>query len=477
MSSLAPQSHAATAAASGIDARLSPSPAEEPVIKRLKRAPRGVEDDGLPLNDEVLLLVFASSVDTADLVRCAATCRRWRRLVANEAAFICSHKPPAASLSTRCRLNRALAVGFFHQSHEDDSGAPPKFLPLPSFSPRLPLDAALHDDDNNDLFKNSRLIASRKGRLVLELHRKSRAAALRLAVVNPATGDVTVLPALAGADRPGHYVLSLLTADDLHESGAALVVDHLPLSPAGFLLLVLYKRRRFKACRYYSSDAGAWGAERKVTGTRVSVWRLSLATAGAVVVGGAAFWLSGASSSVLGLRVGASEATVESFGRTGSTAYCRRHGSVGQNRRLAVAPDGRLCAVQVEGDSGGGGGFRIRVFYRNDDRISRKWARYKVGDMYLEQLLPAASRAAVGRVCMRAVCESTGLVFFATGADLYARQPDQALYALDLETRKAWLVPAPPGRCPGPKSSSSWSFLGYEMDRVAYLSSLGEIDD
>ncbi|TVU05026.1 hypothetical protein EJB05_48174, partial [Eragrostis curvula] len=467
MSSLAPQSHAAAAAA-----------AEEPVIKRLKRASR-VEDDGLPLNDEVLLLVFASSLDTADLVRCAATCRRWRRLVATEAAFICNHKrPPPPSWSPsdhrRRRLNRALAVGFFHQSHEDGSGAPPKFLPLPSFSPRLPLDAALHDDDDHDLFKNSRLIASRKGRLVLELHRKSRAAALRLAVVNPATGDVTVLPALAGNDTPGHYVVALLTADDLHESDAALVVDH-QLSPAAFLLLILYKRRRFKACRYYSSDAGAWGAERKVTGARVSVWRLSLASAGAVVVRGAAFWLSGASSSVLGLRVGASEATVESFGRTGSTAYCCCHGSVGQNRRLAVAPDGRLCAVQVEGD--GGCGFRIRVFYRNDDRISRKWARYKAEDMYLEQLLPSGAAAAVGRVCMRAVCESTGLVFFATGADLYARQPDQALYALDLETRKAWLVPAPPGRCPGPKSSSSWSFLGYEMDRVAYLSSLGEIDD
>ncbi|CAO2192994.1 unnamed protein product [Urochloa humidicola] len=52
-------------------------------------AAAGDDDDGVPLDDESLLLVFSLAAATADLVRCAATCRRWRRLVSADAAFIC----------------------------------------------------------------------------------------------------------------------------------------------------------------------------------------------------------------------------------------------------------------------------------------------------------------------------------------------------------------------------------------------------
>ena len=73
------------------------------------------DDDGLPLSDEALLLVFSAlSFTTADLVRCAATCRRWRRLVSADAAFIC---PRATPRSDPCI--GSLALGFFH-SHTDD---------------------------------------------------------------------------------------------------------------------------------------------------------------------------------------------------------------------------------------------------------------------------------------------------------------------------------------------------------------------
>nr|CAB3499918.1 unnamed protein product [Digitaria exilis] len=79
--------------------------------KRLKQPSHGGhddDDDGLPLSDEMLLVIFASYLNTDDdLVRCAATCRRWRRIVSSEAAFICRSDRP-----------RFVPVGFFHQEEE-----------------------------------------------------------------------------------------------------------------------------------------------------------------------------------------------------------------------------------------------------------------------------------------------------------------------------------------------------------------------
>jgi hypothetical protein len=48
------------------------------------------EDNGLSLQDELILFIFTTFLEITDLVHCAATCRRWRRLLYGEvAAYIC----------------------------------------------------------------------------------------------------------------------------------------------------------------------------------------------------------------------------------------------------------------------------------------------------------------------------------------------------------------------------------------------------
>ncbi|KAL6661818.1 hypothetical protein ACP70R_001202 [Stipagrostis hirtigluma subsp. patula] len=437
--SSSPRAHASAAEAPRAGGWLSTSQAGSTSSKRLKLTPR-VEDDGFPLDDEALLLVFAASLDTADLVRCAATCRHWRRLVTREAGFICRLKPPPPPSDGH--LVRALAAGFFHHGRDDDEpGAPPRFLPFRSFHPPR---AAVFDDP---LFTNSRTIA--------------------LAVCNPMSGDVSVLPTLSGKDKPGNYACALLTADD--DVRDAAVDPPCATGPASFRMVLIYKRRGFMACRSYSSDASAWAPERKVTGAKISSRRVGEMDAGGVAVRGAVYWLS--DNLVFGLRVDTLRATLESLPRKARACmqYCLCLGVPAPKRRLAVSPDGRLCAVQVgrrDDDR-----FAINVLCRDDRKARGRWAWVKAQDVDLEPWLPPAG-AAGRRVCLRAVCEKSGVVFFATGADKYGQLPDLALYAVDMETKEVRLVPAPPGRCCVRRSS--WSFHGYEMDRVAYLTSLGD---
>ncbi|RLN04298.1 hypothetical protein C2845_PM13G03770 [Panicum miliaceum] len=125
---------------------------------------RRAEDDGTSLTDEILLFIFATFLEITDLVRCAATCRRWRRLVSGEAAFICRGlKRPGPG----GRFIPALAVGFFHQLDV----AATRFVPMASASRRFPVlrepSLSLSTLVGGGLPDSSRIVASRNGLLVL----------------------------------------------------------------------------------------------------------------------------------------------------------------------------------------------------------------------------------------------------------------------------------------------------------------------
>ncbi|CAL5010281.1 unnamed protein product [Urochloa decumbens] len=227
-----------------------------PVWRDPSKLPRRAEGDGTPLPDEILLGIFAGFPEIANLVRCVATCRRWRRLVSGEAAFISRQRPGTGDN----KFQPPLALGFFHQ-HD---AAAPRFIPKASAaSRRFP---GLQSPSSSPLLDSSScIVASRNGLVVVDLCRGGggcgkHVRALNLCVCNPMTGEAHALPPLAGKDRLGHYACTVLTADDYHDG-----IDP-PQSPSSYRLLLLYSRCGFTAFRCYSDDSGGWSPEAKVTG-------------------------------------------------------------------------------------------------------------------------------------------------------------------------------------------------------------------
>lgn len=198
------------------------------------------------LPEDVLSAIF-SRVPTGDarVARCAATCRRWGRVVAASAAAIARALPrPCAGL-----FLPHLAVGILHgpeygtartrrkiDAAVSGSGQP-HFVPMASASLRL-------EDDG--MFDYARLVASRNGRVTFKLRREVRGNGLTLCVCNPMTANVAVLPPLASDDFPGYYACAMLTGDDLD------VVPPRCCSSGFFRLLLVYNRRSFTALRCYS---------------------------------------------------------------------------------------------------------------------------------------------------------------------------------------------------------------------------------
>jgi hypothetical protein len=178
------------------------------------------------LSDDALARIFAGLSDAVAVVRCTATCRRWARVVAAAAAIISRSLPPLG------RFFPDLAVGFFHQEKDwptargcDAASSRSCFVATASATrflgpgqQRLVSIAGL--GDCGGVLDYSRPVASRNGRLVLELRRDGRATGgLRLAVCNPMMRDnIAVLPPLMSTGKTiRQYGCTLLTTD--HTTG------------------------------------------------------------------------------------------------------------------------------------------------------------------------------------------------------------------------------------------------------------------
>ncbi|OEL20222.1 hypothetical protein BAE44_0018760 [Dichanthelium oligosanthes] len=416
----------------------------KPLMKRVRSGQRvREEDDGLPLSDEVLLLIITRVAgDTADLVRCAATCRRWRRLVSSNADFICLHAPPRTD-----RFARGLALGFFHPD-KIESLESPRFVPLPSASRwllralgRLPSLDQLADDEGRKIFDaSSRVVASRDGRLVVEIHptsysvvasrdghlfgeihpMKSSDRVLKLCVCNPVSGEVDVLPCLRGDDSPGTYACALLTVDDLlhycKDDEAP------PRSASSYRLVLVFDRdRSFTAALCFCSDAGRWGPEARVTGGRIDTTQLPWLRA-AVVHRSVVFWPR-LKFALLTLP------TVDTMAVAGLSINCFSH-------LLGSIPGGKVFWILTDGVD------RIYVHRR---------------ELHGRDIFSFRRRSAM-----------SGLVFF-TAKSGYGADVEEYCYTFDVDTWKIDKVASDGARGP--------AMCGYEMDRVAFLSSLGERDD
>ncbi|KAL5225810.1 hypothetical protein ABZP36_012449 [Zizania latifolia] len=431
--------------------------------KRLKRPagaePAGLraldEDDGLPLCDEILLLIMSLVPDTADLVRCAATCRRCRRLVSSDAAFVCQGSTPRPRSD---RFIRPLAIGYYKMNITAAPLEEPRFVPLRSNSRRRqPLLVDLVDDDGRQILDaSSRVVASRNGLLVAEIGRTKSGCVLKLCVCNPMSGEVDILPHLRGRDSPGSYACALLTVDDLHDLYNCGEDTTPPSSPSSYRLVLIYNRRSFTAVRCFSSDTGLWEpAEAPVVGAKVGRMRPHAAIIHRGVVFWprlkfALWWLPTATNAdvVKGISMHASFAREQSL--------------------LGLLPDGRLCWVQVVN------GDKIRVFFleqaaadnlslRVDDGIFEGcWAWQRT--IRLSEVMPESSP--VMAVKLRWFYERSGVVLF-TAERSRRFVYEERCYTLNLDTMEVEKANG------GEPVDGDTDMLGYEIDQLAFLASLG----
>nr|CAB3476897.1 unnamed protein product [Digitaria exilis] len=440
-----------------------------------------VSDDGepLPIPDDALSPVLARLPSGADVVRSAATCRCWARLVAKDGAVLSRALPQLPCLT----------LGFLHQ---DDAGttarrrrssaaaAQPCFVPTAAagrlIGLRAPSWTALADavlgpgDDHRGVLEHARPVAARNGWVVLELRQERYTDSLKLCVCNPMRGEIAMLPPLAGAEKPGDYACALYTGhDDL--------VTPRPLS-AFFRLLIVYNRRAFTALRSYSSDAGRWSTEAKRS------WGPKIASprhlGQSIVVDGVAYWhlrhsafavrvdiseptevlMPAASHHISNLPRGWQSLGVDTDGKLifidaglcnlPNVGLGKRLGATVRSYYLVIATRAVFCPGSGGGDCSGEWEKRL---------IPIKLQQLKVRCVGFGEKEPPPFG---DKVNLRWFCEKSGTLLFTLGEGTSS----PGAFLLNIATEQVEKV------ADGVDCDSWRNFVGYEMDGAAYLASI-----
>ncbi|CAL4981435.1 unnamed protein product [Urochloa decumbens] len=408
----------------------------------------GSDDGGevFPVPDDAISAVLARLVSAADVVRSAATCRRWACLVAKDAAVLSGALPPLPCLTP----------GFLHQENAGATARRRRRLssetaPQPCFVPTAAaarligqqdpshttiadavLGLDLDDDNRRGLFEHARPMAARNGWLVLELRQERYTDGVKLCVCNPMRGELFMLPPLAGTDNLGDYACALYTGHDFEPPR--------PLS-AFFRLLIVYNRRAFTALRSYSSDTSCWSTEAKRSwGPKIPSEKLH-ELGQSIVVGGVAYWHMRCTA--FAVRVDTPEPTEVCMPPSGP---CIRDLPLGSRREAYIH---RRCSCRDDGCSG--------EWEERGRCIRLKQLKVRYEGIGEEKVPPFGDK-----MNLRWFCEKSGNLLFTLGQGTGS----PGAYVLNMATERVEKV------ADGIDCDSWRNLVGYEMDGAAYLASI-----
>ncbi|CAN6380573.1 unnamed protein product [Urochloa humidicola] len=404
------------------------------------------------LPNDVLFGIFSRVSCAADVLRCAATCRRWGRVVAVRAAAISRSLPPPPA---RYYLPH-LALGFFHHQTKDGAGRCVRGGPRLRFVPTGSASRLLGGGGGARLLAvfddAARPVASRNGRVVLELRRAG--VGLTFSVWNPMTGAVSVLPTLSGKDEtPGDYACALLTGDDL---------DDVPPPADLFRLLLVYNRRGSTVLRCYSSETRQWGVHGEMPAGAGISSRTLRQLGPAAVHRGVAYWHT--RHGALGVRLdGGSPSEAEAPVEVRWLPYkmlcpCKLDENV-----LAVSPDGTTLRFVKMSFSAGKRCSAVSFLTSQllgPDYVSTTGGMW---DDTIDEhiLLPEIKATATTTYKLLWFGDKSGTLIFTAGEDAGSTSGD--VFAFNLAARSLEKL------ADGMSYGACRNLCGYEMDRAALL--------
>ncbi|CAL4945730.1 unnamed protein product [Urochloa decumbens] len=366
------------------------------------------EGGAAALPEDVLFEIFSRVNTVSDLLRCALSCKPWRRLLTDR-AFLRRLWPDQLGHGSH---HRSRLLGFFFQQRrfvrrkklmkarvkQHSSAFAPAFLPTPG----SPLaggcrDLAAFVADADGTFNYAQPLASRRGVVLVRLaprdcfQRTATAGGLLLGLCNPVTGERHVAPPLETCACLGRHVngYAILTGDDDDTGGG---VDHLPRrrpsSPAFTRLLLtgLHQDDRHIHLHSYSAATRCWaGPTACLHGDK---FRMAGAAA-AVVHRGAAHWLYFDARRPQDERhdLYAPSAELVGTGTAARVSFTKLPVDAGWSPYLCVTGDGRLSIVGVRATS-------VEVWTRQDgddadgDPAAWLWTRQAIRIPAAAQLVP-----------------------------------------------------------------------------------------